>query len=72
MNKKILKTVIIIFLLIIGLNVNAEDNLSGTYNIVSKLDNNKVVDLFQGAIKDCTNIQLYENNGTSAQKGKLT
>ena len=72
MNKKILKTVIIIFLLIIGLNVNAEDNLSGTYNIVSKLDNNKVVDLFQGAIKDCTNIQLYENNGTSAQKWKLT
>lgn len=72
MNKKIIKIALILFLFIIGLNVKAEEDISGTFNIVSKLDNNKVIDLFQGAVRDCGNIQLYEGNGTSAQKWKIT
>ena len=72
MNKKILRIAFIIFLLFISLNVKAEENFSGTFNIASKLDNNKVIDLSGGIIQNFGNIQLFQSNGTDAQKWKLT
>ena len=41
MNKKIITIIIIIFILIMGINAKAEDNISGTFSISSKLNNNK-------------------------------
>ena len=72
MDKKVIKIALIIFLFIIGFNVNAEDDISGTFNIVSKLNNNKVADLSGGIIQNGGNIQLYQSNGTNAQKWKIT
>lgn len=43
----------------------------GTYYIYSKLDNNKVVDVSNGLKDDRTNVQLYQYNGTNAQKFKI-
>ena len=45
MNKKILKIIIITFILTISINVKAEDNISGTFNITS----NFTIDSFQFA-----------------------
>ena len=72
MNKKILKIIIIIFILTISINVKAEDNISGTFNITSKLNNNKVIDLSGGTIRDSGNIQIYQSNGTNAQNWRIT
>lgn len=72
MNKKILKIIIIIFILTISINVKAEDNISGTFNITSKLNNNKVIDLSGGTIRDSRNIQIYQSNGTNAQNWRIT
>ena len=72
MDKKVIKIVLIIILFIIGFNVKAEEKISGTFNIISKLDNNKVVDLYSGIIQNCNNIHLYQSNGTNAQKWKIT
>lgn len=44
-----------------------QDNLDGTYTLVSKLGKVADVDVKKG-IKDGTNIQLYHANGTDAQK----
>lgn len=48
-----------------GENV-AIDN--GVYTIASGLDPNKVVDLSGAGMSDGTNVQLYHDNGTNAQK----
>ena len=45
---------------------------SGTYNIISKLADNKVVDVANGSKYNGANVQLYEDNGTDAQKWKVT
>ena len=71
-SKKIVKIALIVFVFLIGINVKAEEKISGTFNIASKIDSNKVVDLNRGIIQDFGNIQLYENNGTDAQKWKIT
>ena len=44
----------------------------GDYVIVSKLSDNKVVDIKGNNKERGTNIQLYEANGTSAQKWSIT
>ena len=43
-----------------------------TFYIYSKLDNNKVVDVDNAGKENGTNIQLYGQNGTNAQKFKIT
>jgi len=50
-----------------------EASFDGEYTIVSALDNNMVIDIAGGVIgaNNGTNIQLYEVNGTSAQKMQL-
>ena len=44
---------------------------NGIYRIVSYLDNNKVVDLTGGVTNNGSNIQLYQSNGSKAQKWKV-
>lgn len=41
---------------------------NGVYNIISGLDPKKVVDLSGALMSDMTNVQLYHDNGTNAQK----
>ena len=51
------------------------DNVSigdGVYTIVSKLDDQKVLDISGGSMDSGANLQLYENNGTDAQKFIIT
>ncbi len=45
---------------------------NNVYNIVSALSNNKVVDINANSHLNGTNIQLYDKNGTNAQKWKVT
>lgn len=52
-----------------GDNVSIED---GVYTIVSKLDDQKVLDISGGSMDSGANLQLYENNGTDAQKFIIT
>lgn len=49
------------------------DNLikDGIYRIASALDNSKVIDLYGGYKSNGTNIQLFQSNGTNAQKWKI-
>lgn len=72
MNKKMLLILFLIPILFISIKVNAEEDISGTFNIVSRLDDNKVIDLSGGSVNNSSNIQLYQNNGTDAQKWKIT
>ena len=60
MNKKMLLIIFLIPILFVGIKVNAEEDISGTFNIVSKLDSNKVIDLSGGSIRDGSNINLYQ------------
>ena len=46
--------------------------LDGTLTFVSALDYNYVLDISNGKIVNTQNIQLYQSNGTNAQKFKLT
>lgn len=41
---------------------------NGVYNIISYIDPDKVVDLSGAGMSDKTNVQLYHDNGTNAQK----
>jgi hypothetical protein len=50
-------------------NVSVKD---GVYTIVSKLDDQKVLDISGGSMGSGANLQLYENNGTDAQKFIIT
>ena len=52
MNKKMLLIIFLIPILFVGIKVNAEEDISGTFNIVSKLDSNKVIDLSGGSIRN--------------------
>ena len=45
---------------------------NGTYKIVSVLDNTKVMDVAGGSTAEGSNIQLYVDNGTNAQKFEIT
>lgn len=45
---------------------------NGTYTLVSALNNNYVVDIADGSLDTRANCQLYESNGTDAQKFTLT
>lgn len=44
----------------------------GTYTITSKLKSNMVVDISGGSRSDQANVQLYESNGTGAQKFNIS
>lgn len=50
-------------------NVSVKD---GVYTIVSKLDDQKVLDISGGSMGSGANLQLYKNNGTNAQKFIIT
>ena len=45
---------------------------NGEYEIISALSDNKALDLAGNQIVDGANIQLYDNNGSSAQRWKVT
>ena len=45
---------------------------AGTYTIASGLNSNMVVDISGGSAADQANVQLYQSNGTNAQKFKFT
>ena len=45
---------------------------NGLYRIVSALDNNMVLDLYNGFSSNGTNVQLYKSNGSNAQKFEVT
>ena len=45
---------------------------NGTYTLVSALDNNYVLDISGGSSESQANCQLYQSNGTNAQKFVLT
>lgn len=55
-----------------------EDNLynktieEGVYNIVSALNSRKVIDIYRAGKTNGSNVQLYDYNGTNAQKFKIT
>ena len=44
----------------------------GEYEIISALSDNKAMDLAGNRSEDGANIQLYDNNGSSAQRWKIT
>lgn len=50
----------------------AKKNSDGSLTFVSALDKNYVLDISGGLIQNRQNVQLYQNNGTNAQKFKLT
>ena len=60
---------ILFFLLMI--DVDARNLESGSYIITSALDNNKVIDLEYGLVKNNSNIQLYDSNNSLAQQWKF-
>ncbi len=45
---------------------------NGLYRIVSALDNNKVIDLKNASTSNYNNVQLYQSNGSNAQKFEVT
>lgn len=45
---------------------------NGLYRIVSALDNTMVLDLYNGFFSNGTNVQLYQSNGSNAQKWEIT
>lgn len=49
-----------------------QDIDDGEYTIESALDKNKVLDINGASKEDCANLQLWEKNGTSAQKFKIS
>ena len=50
----------------------AKKNTDGSLTFVSALDPNYVLDISSGKVVNYQNIQLYQSNGTNAQKFKLT
>ena len=60
----------IILFLIFSFNAKALSN--GVYIIHSSIDNNFVLDATGGNTKNGTNIQLFQSNGTKAQKWSIT
>ena len=64
-----LKIFLIIFINLVSLNqVKAEELEDGIYIIRSSISNNYVLDLNNASTNNGTNIQLYNNNNTDAQK----
>ena len=62
-------TIILISIFINTYNVNAQKTINeGTYIISSLLNQNKTIDVSGGNTNNGTNIQLWENNETNAQK----
>lgn len=51
--------------------VESQEIPEGLYTIVSALDSNKVVDISSGSTANGANVQLYTNNGSTAQKFQL-
>lgn len=51
------------------INRTVED---GLYTVASALDDSKVLDVASGSRNDCAAVQLYDSNGTRAQKWQLT
>lgn len=49
-----------------------EKNSDGSLTFVSALDNDYVLDIYGGRIQNEGNIHIYRDNGTNAQKFKLT
>lgn len=45
---------------------------NGTYKLVSALNSNYVMDVYDGSSASSANIQLYQDNGTNAQKFTFT
>ena len=52
--------------------MGCEKNADGSLTFVSALDLNYVLDISAGRVMNMQNIQLYQSNGTNAQKFKLT
>lgn len=50
----------------------AKKNTDGSLTFLSALNSNYVLDISTGTVRNQQNIQLYQNNGTNAQKFKLT
>lgn len=50
----------------------AKKNTGGSLTFLSALNSNYVLDISTGTVRNQQNIQLYQNNGTNAQKFKLT
>lgn len=50
----------------------AKKNTDGSLTFLSALNSNYVLDISTGTVRSQQNIQLYQNNGTNAQKFKLT
>lgn len=50
----------------------AKKNTDGSLTFLSALNSNYVLDISTGAVRNQQNVQLYQNNGTNAQKFKLT
>ena len=52
--------------------MDCEEEYRCSLTFVSALDANYVLDINAGVIRNQQNIQLYQSNGTNAQKFKLT
>ena len=52
--------------------MDCKKNSDGSITFVSALDSNFVLDISSGIVQNNKNIQLYQSNGTVAQKFKLT
>ena len=50
----------------------AKKNTDGSLTFLSALNSKYVLDVSTGAVRNTQNIQLYQSNGTNAQKFKLT
>lgn len=50
----------------------AKKNSDGSFTFVSAIDSNYVLDISEGKITNCQNVQLFTNNGMQTQKFKLT
>lgn len=57
----------------VPLNQNINENIieDGVYRIKSSIDINKVLDVKNGSTSNGTNVQLWNNNDTEAQKWKI-
>lgn len=53
-------------------NVPAQTIAPGTYTIRTAVDTNKCLDIWNGSTENRANVQIYQNNGTSAQQFKLS
>lgn len=57
--------------LIVNFDIIKDEMSNGTYEIVSSKDSNKVLDIVHGSKSKGANVQLYQWNGTVAQKYEI-